>query len=62
MHAEIIAEKCIGCGVCPGICPDVFEMEDALAMVKTEPVPESMHEETNEAAASCPTHAIVVTG
>ncbi|MDF7798544.1 ferredoxin [Pontiellaceae bacterium B1224] len=29
--------------------------------VKTEPVPESMHEETTEAAESCPTQAIVVT-
>jgi len=61
MHAEIIAEKCTGCGMCPGICPDVFEMEDALATVKVDPVPESMREETIEAAESCPAAAIIVT-
>lgn len=61
MQATIIEEKCTGCGMCPGICPDVFEMEEAVATVKVNPVPESMKAETIEAAESCPTQAIAVT-
>lgn len=62
MHATIIEEKCTGCGMCPSICPEVFEMEDALATVKADPVPEGAKDECTEAAESCPTQAIVVTG
>mgnify|MGYP001038247533 CR=1 FL=1 len=62
IQAMVIEEKCTGCGVCAAICSEVFEMEDALAKVKADPVPESTKEECVEAAESCPVQAIAVTG
>jgi ferredoxin len=61
MQAKIIEEQCTGCGICPNICPDVFELEGAVATVKTNPVPENSKQECLEAAESCPTQAIAVT-
>lgn len=61
MNVKIIEEECTGCGVCPGICPDVFELEGAVATVKVNPVPDQVKEECVEAAQSCPTQAIAVT-
>lgn len=31
---KINKEKCIGCGLCTSICPEVFEMEGNKAVVK----------------------------
>lgn len=61
MNASV-DEKCIGCGLCPQICPEVFEMNDQnLAVVKVSPVPTEQEESCREAAASCPTEAIQLT-
>lgn len=61
MHVKIIENQCTGCGMCPNICPDVFELEGSIASVKTDPVPEGLKQECIEAAESCPTEAIAVT-
>ena len=40
MKATVDPDLCIGCGVCPNLAPDVFEMNDeGIAEVKTDPVP-----------------------
>lgn len=48
-------EKCIGCGLCPTVCPEVFAMgADGKAMVKA-------HKDiacVKEALESCPVGAI----
>jgi ferredoxin len=62
MQAKIIEEQCTGCGLCPNICPEVFELEGAVAVVKTDPVPDGAKDECIEAAESCPTQAIAITG
>ena len=31
---KIDKEKCIGCGMCQGICPEVFEMKDGKCQLK----------------------------
>ena len=28
MKARVDQDTCIGCGVCPSICPEVFDMKD----------------------------------
>lgn len=49
---------CIGCGVCEGICPGVFEMNGDIAIVTVDTVPEDLEEDVLEAESQCPTDAI----
>ncbi len=61
MIAHVEKDVCIGCGACPSICPEVFEMdEDGLAIALNEQVPEDQEELAEEAAESCPTEAIIL--
>lgn len=60
MKAIINRDGCIGCGLCAGICPEVFRMaDDGLAEVYSdiEPETENMAE---EAAENCPVDVISV--
>ena len=46
-----VNENCIGCGLCVGLCPEVFAMTDeGVAAAVTDEVPET--------AESCPVDAI----
>ncbi|MCR4434757.1 MAG: ferredoxin [Clostridiales bacterium] len=61
MKARVDREKCIGCGLCTNICPEVFELdEEGLARVKVSEIPESSAEAAGEAADSCPAEAISI--
>mgnify|MGYP001089840487 FL=1 len=52
--------NCIGCGLCTGICPDVFTMTDeGTAAARDEIFPEQ-EPQVQEAAESCPVDAIEV--
>ncbi len=62
MKAIVDKDLCIGCGLCPGICPEVFKMEDDKAIVYTNPVPENAIETCNEAKEQCPSEAIRTEG
>lgn len=62
-------QKCIGCGTCVSLCPEVFQMgEDGKAHIKeAENKTENSEEKTlenspcvKEAADSCPVQAIEV--
>ena len=54
MKAYVDHDLCIGCGVCPSVCPEVFEMgDDGLSHVIVDTVPEDAEE-------SCPVDAIKV--
>ena len=46
--------KCIGCGLCVSICPEVFEMRGSKARVKTQKKDKCV----DEAISSCPQSAI----
>ena len=60
MKAKVIDEKCIGCGLCAELAPDIFELADnGLARVKEQPTDENEGVAV-EAAKSCPTEAIEV--
>jgi ferredoxin len=61
MRVRVDPETCIGCELCPSICPDLFQMgDDGIARTIIEHVPEEMQDCANEAAQSCPVEAIKV--
>ena len=54
---KVDAEKCIGCGLCPSLCPDVFEIgNDAKAHVKDASACKKC--DCQAAVDSCPVQAI----
>ena len=53
-----VNENCIGCGLCPSIAPDTFEMTDAgVARVTAQPTA-GQEGPAREAKDSCPVAAI----
>lgn len=60
MKAKVIPETCIGCGICVGICPEVFRMVDGKAVVIIEVVPPDLRVLCRQAAADCPVQAIEI--
>ena len=61
MKAKVDKETCIGCGLCVGICPEVFDMNDEnIAEVKADPVPSESETTCREAVESCPVDAIEI--
>jgi ferredoxin len=54
---KVDQNTCIGCGLCAGMCPDIFAMnEDG----KSAPISQENIEAAKEAAAACPVSAISV--
>lgn len=63
MKATVDPEICIGCELCPTICPEVFQMgDDGLAHAILDKVPADFQSTAREAAESCPVQAIKITG
>ena len=61
MKAVVDKEICIGCGLCPSICPEVFSMDDdGLAIAIDEEIDEGVIDSAKEAEESCPVDAITV--
>ena len=61
MRTVVDADKCIGCGICEGIVPEVFSLlNEPYAEVLLDPVPEEFQEATREAAEECPEEAISI--
>lgn len=59
MKVKVNQERCMSCGSCPSLVPEVFEFDDeGLAFAKVETVPEDLEEAVKEAIEFCPTKAI----
>ena len=61
MKAVVDKETCIGCGLCPNICPAVFDMDDdGKAVAQKEELTDSVVGKAKEAEDGCPVDAIKV--
>ncbi len=58
-----VNDACIGCGMCEGTCPSVFELVNGVATVKPEfadEIPSDFEQDVRDAADGCPVQAIEV--
>ncbi len=60
MKVKIDAELCTACGLCEDSVPDVFQMGDDVAEVKSADVPAALESAVQEAADDCPVEAIIL--
>lgn len=61
MKPVVDKDTCVGCGLCPSICPECFHMQDdgkAGAIVNE--VPEGSTDSAKEAEEGCPVDAITI--
>ncbi len=55
---KVEQEKCIGCGLCQTLCPEVFEIIEGKSQVKDDADFNKNKDCAEQAAQSCPTEAI----
>ena len=61
MKATVDQGLCIGCGICEGIVPEVFSLQnEPYAEVLLDPIPEEFQDATREACEECPETAISI--
>ena len=60
MKAIVDQDICIGCGLCPQLCPEVFKMQDDKATAYVDPAPEGVMDKCRDAADQCPVNAITI--
>jgi len=60
MRVLIDPELCIGCESCVDLAPEVFEMQDDLAVVREKEVPQNLEDKVKEAIEICPVEAIKI--
>ena len=60
MKVRVDEDACVGDGTCAEMCPEVFEMEGDLAIVKLDRVPDELEDAVREAADHCPVEAIII--
>lgn len=59
MKVYVDEDICIGCGLCAGICPEVFEMNDNGKATAANAVTPDNEDAVKEAMDSCPVSAIL---
>ncbi len=57
---QINKEKCIGCGACAALLPEIFDIEGGKAIAKKSEINDSEKEKVKDAINGCPVKAIKV--
>jgi ferredoxin len=61
VKGHVDKETCIGCGLCPDICPEIFSMDDdGKAIALDNEIPDDLVDSAKEAEEQCPVEAITV--
>ena len=60
MKAVVDENSCIGCGLCPSICPEVFSLYEDGKAEASDNIPDGKQDEVKDAESSCPVSAISV--
>ena len=59
MKAVVDQAGCIGCGLCVGLCPDIFHLnQDNKAEAVDVPIPQQQAADLQKARDDCPVHVI----
>jgi ferredoxin len=60
MRVEVNRDTCIGHGVCEGVAPELFEVDEdgALVLLIDADIPEPLLPKARKAAFNCPEHAL----
>ncbi len=60
MKVRVDADLCVGCNLCVDTCPDVFEMQDDKAIIKSKTVPAGAEDSLKQSKDDCPVEAIII--
>ena len=60
MKASVDPDLCTGCELCVDTAPEVFEMQDTVAVAIGNEIPAGSEDAAKEAAESCPAEAITI--
>lgn len=60
MKAVVDLEKCIGCGLCAQVAPDIYEMDGDKVIVKADDIAEDKSSDAQNGAEQCPVNAIEI--
>ncbi|MDC3725777.1 ferredoxin [Rhodococcus sp. Rp3] len=58
MDVKVDFDRCEANGVCVGLAPDVFDLNDDDELIVTHPVPGGSEDAVREAVAQCPRAAL----
>ena len=63
MHVTVQPDKCLSCGMCASIAPELFSLDTGLITIKKQPDTYSEEDKklAREAAAACPNEVITIT-
>lgn len=60
MRAFVDENTCISCGLCEGVCSEVFSLDTGISVAIEGEVPTELHDSTREACEECPVQAISI--